>query len=54
MNNELIITLDKSQEDIPTLVVARESWNFLNPSIEVVKVITGNKALEIWKQLKGE
>ena len=50
--NKLIITFDKSQEDVPTLVVSEEGWNILNPCINVTNVITGNKAIELWKQLK--
>lgn len=52
--NKLIITFDNSQEDIPTLIVAEEGWNILNPSINITNVITGNKAIEIWEQLKGK
>lgn len=54
MNNRLIITLDKSQEDISTLVVAREGWSYLNPSIDVINVITGDDAIKIWEQLRGQ
>lgn len=52
MNNKLIITLDKSQEDIPALVVAKEGWSLLNPSIDVINVITGDDAIKIWEKLK--
>lgn len=51
--NKLIVTFDKSQEDIPTLVVAEEGWSYLNPSIVVKNVITGDKAISIWNELKG-
>lgn len=51
--NKIIVTFDKSQEDIPTLVVAEEGWNYLSPSIVVKNVITGDRALQIWEELKG-
>lgn len=52
--NKLIVTFDKSQEDIPTLVVAEEGWNILNPSLIVTNVITGDKAIEMWGMLKRQ
>ena len=51
--NKIIVTFDKSQEDIPTLVVAEEGWNYLSPSIVVKNVITGDRAVQIWEELKG-
>ena len=51
--NKIIVTFDKSQEDIPTLVVAEEGWNYLSTSIVVKNVITGDRALQIWEELKG-
>ena len=51
--NKIIVTFDKSQEDIPTLVVAEEGWSYLSPSIVVKNVITGDRAVQIWKELKG-
>lgn len=51
--NKIIVTFDKSQEDIPTLVVAEEGWSYLNPSIVVKNVITGDRAVQIWEELKG-
>jgi len=51
--SKIIVTFDNSQEDIPTLVVAEEGWSYLNPSIVVKNVITGDKAIEIWSELKG-
>lgn len=54
MTDKLIITFDKSQEDIPTLVVAREGWSLLNPAMEVINIITGDDAIKIWEQLKEQ
>ena len=51
--NKIIVTFDKSQEDIPTLVVAEEGWSYLSPSIVVKNVITGDRAVQIWEELKG-
>ncbi len=51
MNNRIIVTFDKSDEDIPVLCVAKESMNFLSPSIDISKVITGKEAEELWKKL---
>lgn len=52
MKDKLIITFDKSQEDISTLVVGREGWSLLNPAMEVINIITGEEAEMIWKRLK--
>lgn len=52
--NKLIVTYDKSQEDIPTLVIAEEGWGFLSPSMSVINVITGEKATQMWDMLKGQ
>lgn len=52
MSEKLIVTYDKSQEDVPVLVVGREGYSFgLNPSINVVKVITGGKAEQMYRDL---
>ena len=51
--NKIIVTFDKSQEDIPTLVVAEDGWSYLSPSIVVKNVITGDRAVRIWEELKG-
>ena len=52
MSEKLIVTYDKSQEDVPVLMVGREGYGFgLNPSINVVKVITGDKAEQMYRDL---
>lgn len=54
MNERLIITFDKSQEDVPVLMIFRENqFAYLNntPMISVVNTITGNRAVEIWNEL---
>lgn len=49
-----IVTFDKSNEDIPTLVVSRESYFALMPGTEIVRVITGSDAERIWNELGGK
>lgn len=52
MNDKLIITFDKSAEDIPVLVVAKEgfSWS-LQPSMNIINMITGDNAVALYEQL---
>lgn len=49
MNRTLTITFDKSNEDIPTLCVVDNG--FL--SVSLIKVFTGEKAEELYKELTG-
>lgn len=52
MSEKLIVTYDKSQEDVPVLMVGREGYGFgLNPSINVIKVITGDEAEQMYRNL---
>ena len=51
--NKIMVTCNKSQEDSPTWVVAEEGWSYLSPSIVVKNVITGDRAVQIWEELKG-
>lgn len=48
------VTFDRSNEDIPTLVVYREAYFTLMPGTEVIKVITGSDAERIWHELTGK
>lgn len=56
MNDRLIVIFEKSQEDIPVLCIARESMFYIpgSPSIKVENMITGDKAIRLWNELKGE
>lgn len=54
MMNGYIVTFDKSNEDIPTLVVSRECMFVNGPGIDVIKVITGDEATKIWNKLGGK
>lgn len=51
MTGKLIVTFDKSQEDIPTLVVSKEGWSIIYPSMEITNVFTGKKAESLWRKL---
>ena len=49
--NKVIVTYDISNEDIPTLIIARDSIGFLSPGIDVIKVLTGKQAVDLWDRL---
>lgn len=50
MNRTLTITYDKSNEDVPVMCVAEN--NFL--SLTVLKMFTGKKAENLFKELTGQ
>lgn len=52
--NKYVVTFDRSNEDIPTLVVGRESFFTLSPSMDIIRVITGSDAVRIWGELSGK
>ena len=52
--NKYIVTFDKSNEDIPTLIVSRESYFVLSPSMDIVSIITGDKAIRLFNELSGK
>lgn len=58
MNNRLIVTFDKSQEDIPVLLVSQENMFGSiyggGSSFTVLNTITGDKAVDIWNKLKNK
>lgn len=49
--NKVIVTFDKSNEDVPTLIIARDTVGFLNPGMDVVKIVTGKLAVDLWNRL---
>ena len=53
MDNKFYITFDKSNEDIPTLVVFTETSYFAlgGPTMTVHNIITGDEAVKIWDRL---
>ena len=57
MNNRLIINIEKSQEDIPVLIVGMENHMVYitgGPSLTIINMFTGDKAVEIWNTLKNK
>lgn len=57
MNDRLIITFEKSQEDIPVLIVGRENHMAYitgGPSLTIINTFTGDKAIEIWNTLENK
>ena len=51
MTNKIYITFDKSNEDIPTLVVFTEGWSLTGSNMTVQNIITGDRAVELWDRL---
>jgi len=50
--DKYVVSFDKSNEDVPVLVVSRENYFSIGgPSIDIVKVITGDEAVRIWDDL---
>lgn len=45
------ITFDRSTKDEPVLVVARPGGWLGAPDIQIVKVFTGEEAVELWDRL---
>lgn len=56
MNKTLTLTFDKSQNDIPVLVVSKKSTSFLSSEVNITveRVITGDEALLVWNLITGE
>lgn len=55
MNDRLVITFDKSQDDIPVLIVGRENnFAYLSgcPSLVVENIFTGDAAVALWNKLR--
>ena len=49
-----IIDINKSNEGTPVLTVSRETMFGFGSSTCIVNVITGEKAMNLWKELTGE
>lgn len=49
--NKVTVTYDRSNEDIPTLIIARDNIGFLSPGMKVVKIVTGKLAVDLWDRL---
>lgn len=50
--DKYVVTFDKSNEDIPTLVISRENYFSIGgPMVDIVNIITGDEATRIWDSL---
>lgn len=49
--SKITVTFDKSSEDIPTLIVIKDMGLMFSDSINIINVITGDEAVEIWNKL---
>lgn len=49
--SKITVTFDKSSEDIPTLMIARDTGYLFGGAIDIINVITGDEAVEIWNRL---
>ena len=49
--SKITVTFDKSSEDIPTLIVSKDTGYLFESSMQVINVITGDEAVEIWNRL---
>lgn len=49
-----LIDINKSNEGVPVLTIARESFIGFGPSAVIVKVISGERAVDLWEELTGQ
>lgn len=49
--SKITVTFDKSSEDIPTLMIARDRGYLFGDSMDIINVITGDEAVELWNKL---
>ena len=50
--SDLIITFDKSSNDVPVLVVTRKGFSFLDSnSLNIINIFTGEEAEQLYKLL---
>ena len=57
MSDRIIVTFDKSQEDIPVLTTFIENQFSMfgsGPSVTITNVITGDEAVDIWNRLNNK
>lgn len=50
----LIISYDKSNNDVPVLIVARESLFSFSPKLDIIKTFTGDEATILYHKLIGK
>lgn len=53
MSDKFTVSFDKSEDDIPVLIVMREGYAGIMsaPTINIKKVITGDRALQLYNEL---
>lgn len=56
MSDKFTVSFDKSDDDIPVLVVMREGYSsyLLGPSMNIKKVITGDRAQQLYNELTSK
>lgn len=56
MTKTLTLTFEKSQNDIPIIVVSKKNNPLFSvePSIRIERVITGEEAIFVWNLITGE
>ena len=56
MSDKFTVTFDKSDEDIPVLMVGREGYGgFMSaPTMNIQKVITGDRAVQLYDELTSK
>lgn len=53
MSDKFTVSFDKSEDDIPVLIVMKEGYSsyLLGPTMNIKKVITGDRALQLYNEL---
>ena len=53
LSDKFTVSFDKSEDDIPVLVVMREGYNgYLSaPTMNIKKIITGDRAQQLYEEL---
>lgn len=53
MGDKLIITYDKSTDDIPVLSVGKQGWSGFGwqAEVNIIKIFTGDSAVQLYNQL---
>lgn len=53
--NKLTVTFDRSNEDIPVLVITSESVSFFGPTTtRIENILSGEVANDVWDLLQGK
>lgn len=56
MSDKFTVSFDKSEDDIPVLIVMKEGYSsyLLGPTMNIKKVITGDRAQQLYDELTGK